>query len=33
MSNTNENSNTDKKWLYDVNGNLVEVKTGVGGQE
>jgi hypothetical protein len=31
MSNTNENINADNKWLYDMNGNLVEVKT-VGGQ-
>ena len=31
MSDTDENSGDDKKWLFDMNGNLVEVKT-VGGQ-
>jgi hypothetical protein len=31
MSNTNEQSKPDDKWLFDMNGNLVEVKT-VGGQ-
>ena len=31
MSNTDEQSKPDDKWLFDMNGNLVEVKT-VGGQ-